>query len=98
MVYERATEKWPEEPKEIKPHPYGIELGMLMDKLRWTELRTLQSFLTSEFSRVGPGTAKEICEHAAILPKTKPFESPLVPIIWRSFAKEAAATQLRISL
>ena len=43
-----------------------------MDKLRFTESRTLQSFLTSEFSRVGPGTAKEICEHASILPNTKP--------------------------
>ena len=72
VIYARATDKLPAEPKEIKPHPYGIELGMLMDKLRWTESRTLQSFLTSEFSRVGPGTAKEICEHAAVLPNTKP--------------------------
>jgi DNA topoisomerase-6 subunit B len=51
-----------------------VELGMLMDKLRWTESRTLQSFLTSEFSRVGPGTAKEICEHAAVLPNTRPSQ------------------------
>ena len=72
VIYARATDKLPSEPKEIKPHPYGVELGMLMDKLRWTESRTLQSFLTSEFSRVGPGTAKEICEHTAVLPNTKP--------------------------
>ncbi len=72
VIYARATDKLPDEPKEIKPHPYGVELGMLMDKLRWTESRTLQSFLTSEFSRVGPGTAKEICEHGAVLPNTKP--------------------------
>lgn len=74
VIYARATDKLPDESKEIKPHPYGVELGMLMDKLRWTESRTLQSFLTSEFSRVGPGTAKEICEHAAVLPNTKPGE------------------------
>ncbi|MEK6984392.1 MAG: DNA topoisomerase VI subunit B [Nanoarchaeota archaeon] len=72
VIYARATDKLPDEPKEVKPHPYGIELGMLIDKLRWTESRTLQSFLTSEFSRVGSGTAKEICEHAAVLPNTKP--------------------------
>ncbi len=72
VIYAKATDKLPAEPKEIKPHPYGIELGMLMDKLRWTESRTLQSFLTAEFSRVGPGTAKEICQHAAVLPNTKP--------------------------
>ncbi len=74
VIYARATDKLPDQAQEIKPHPYGIELGMLMDKLRWTESKTLQSFLTSEFSRVGPGTAKEICEHAAILPNTKPAE------------------------
>src|SRR3989344_5186879 len=74
VIYARGTDKLPPESKEIKPHPYGVELGMLMDKLRWTESRTLQSFLTSEFSRVGPGTAKEICEHASILPNTKPSE------------------------
>ena len=74
IIYARATDKLPDEAKEIKPHPYGIELGMLIDKLRWTESRTLQSFLTSEFSRVGPGTAKEICEYAAVLPNTNPSQ------------------------
>ncbi len=74
IIYARATDTLPDEPKEIKPHPYGVELGMLLDKLRWTESRTLQSFLTAEFSRVGPGTAKEICQHAAILPNTKPSQ------------------------
>src|SRR3989339_380679 len=74
VIYARATDVLPSQAQEIKPHPYGIELGMLMDKLRWTESRTLQSFLTAEFSRVGPGTAKEICQHAAILPNSKPAE------------------------
>ena len=74
VIYARATDTLPPQAQEIKPHPYGIELGMLMDKLRFTESRTLQSFLTTEFSRVGPGTAKEICEHAAVLPKTSPSE------------------------
>ncbi|MBI2101635.1 DNA topoisomerase VI subunit B [Candidatus Woesearchaeota archaeon] len=74
VIFARGTDNLPSQPQEIKPHPYGIELGMLIDKLRWTESRTLQSFLTSEFSRVGPGTAKEICQHAAVLPNTKPGE------------------------
>ncbi len=72
IIFPRATEKKPDEPKEIKPHPYGIELGILMKMLKWTEYRTLQSFLTNEFSRVGSGTAKQICENAALLPNTKP--------------------------
>lgn len=74
VIYARATDNLPEQAQEIKPHPYGIELGMLIDKLRWTESRTLQSFLSAEFSRVGPGTAKEICSHAALLPNTKPSQ------------------------
>ena len=74
VIYARATDKLPAQAQEIKPHPHGIELGMLMDKLKWTESRTLQSFLTSEFSRVGPGTAKQICENAALLTNTKPKE------------------------
>ena len=72
IMFVRATEEMPREPREIKPHPYGVELGRLMKMLRYTEYRTLQAFLTNEFSRVGSGTAKMICENAAILPSTKP--------------------------
>jgi len=71
-IFARATEKLPVETKEIKPHPYGVELGRMIKMLKLTEARTLQSFLTSEFSRVGSGTAKQICENAFLLPNTKP--------------------------
>jgi len=72
IIFPRATEKMPKKPVEIKPHPYGVELGRLMNMLKFTETRTLQSFLMKEFSRVGAGTAKQICENAALLPNTKP--------------------------
>ena len=72
VIFPRVVDLMPAESKSIKPHPYGIELGMLMSMLKFTESRTLQSFLTSEFSRVGPGTAKEICENSALLPSMKP--------------------------
>ncbi len=72
VIFSRASDKLPPEPKEIQPHPYGVELGRLMKMLENTPCRTLQQFLTSEFSRVGAGTAKEICENAALLPNTKP--------------------------
>ncbi len=74
FVFPRAVEQLPKEPMEIKPHPYGIELGVMIKMLMDTECRTLQSFLTQEFSRVGPGSAKEICEKAALPPNTKPSE------------------------
>ena len=72
IIFPRVVDKTPKEPKEIKPHPYGVELGMLMRMLQNTISKTLQAFLTQEFTRVGAGTAKLICENAALLPNTKP--------------------------
>ncbi|MFC1800617.1 DNA topoisomerase VI subunit B [Nanoarchaeota archaeon] len=72
IIFPKAVKVLPKEPKEIKPHPYGVELGMLIRMLRNTESRTLQSFLSTEFTRVGSGTAKLICENSALPPVTKP--------------------------
>ena len=72
IILPRAIEVLPPEPKEIQPHPYGVELGMLMKMLENTLAKTLQQFLTTEFVRVGTGTAKQICENSALLPKTRP--------------------------
>lgn len=74
IIFARATEEKPVQAKEIKPHPYGVELGLLLKMLKATQARTLQSFLTEEFSRVGGQSAKEICQNAALLPNTKPHE------------------------
>ncbi len=73
-IFARGTEQLPQEAKEIKPHPYGVELGRLMKMLELTKSRTLQQFLTEEFVRIGAGTAKEICANAALLPNTKPAQ------------------------
>ena len=72
LLFPRVIDKMPVEPKETKPHPYGVELGTLIKMMRDTDTKTLQSFLTKEFTRVGSGTAKKICESSALLPKTKP--------------------------
>ncbi len=72
IIFPRVTETMPKKTAEIKPHPYGVELGRLMSMLKFTESRTLQSFLMNEFSRVGIGTAKQICGNAGLMPNTKP--------------------------
>ena len=72
IIFARASEQMPKKPIEIKPHPYGVEIGVMLSMLKLTDARTLQSFLMNEFSRVGSGTAKQICENAALLPNTKP--------------------------
>ena len=64
--YPRVATQLPPEPKEIKPHPYGVELGMLVTMLQSTKASTLSQFLTDSFSRVSPGVARRICETAKL--------------------------------
>ncbi|WGI17604.1 DNA topoisomerase VI subunit B [Methanonatronarchaeum sp. AMET-Sl] len=70
-VFERAVNELPEKPKEIKPHPAGIELGTLLKMMRKTESRQLNAFLKNEFTRVGKTTAQEICETSGLKPESK---------------------------
>jgi DNA topoisomerase-6 subunit B len=65
--YARATDQLPREGKAIKPHPYGIELGVLIKMLKETDKRTLQAFLTTEFSRVSGRIAEQICQTSKVL-------------------------------
>jgi DNA topoisomerase-6 subunit B len=64
IEFARSTSALPPRPKEIKPHPYGIELGRLIQMLSSTASRTLLRFLVDEFSRVGKKTALQIIAHA----------------------------------
>jgi DNA topoisomerase VI subunit B len=60
----RSTDKLPPRPREIKPHPYGIELGRLIQLLSNTTSRTLLQLLVNEFSCVGRKTAVKIIKLA----------------------------------
>ena len=62
--FERTVRKLPRRPKEIKPHPYGIELGRLIQMLSSTTKRTLLQFLVGEFSCVGKKTALRMIAQA----------------------------------
>lgn len=68
----RLAGKLPTSPVEIKPHPHGVELGMLMQMLRDTESRTLRGALSEDFSRVSSQTALDICTRAGLDPKANP--------------------------
>jgi DNA topoisomerase VI subunit B len=68
--YQRAAEKLPPEPKEILPHPYGVELGRLAAMLAEAEGMTITQFLSTKFSRVAPAVAKKICTTAKVSPRT----------------------------
>ena len=71
-LYERATKDLPKDVDEIKPHPHGVELGILMKMLQDSANRTVSAFLQGDFSRVGAKVAKNICEKAGIKPTTNP--------------------------
>ncbi len=70
--YPRAVEELPREPKEIKPHPHGVELGVIMKMLHQTKSRTLGGFLQSDFSRVSSGVAKKICDMGGLRTNMRP--------------------------
>jgi DNA topoisomerase VI subunit B len=72
VVFERGTKQLPFQPKEIKPHPHGIELGMLMQMLKNSHARNVRSFLHTEFSRVSDRVAVEICQRAGLEPTSRP--------------------------
>mgnify|MGYP005834112403 CR=1 FL=1 len=70
--FPRATSELPPEPKAIKPHPHGIELGMLMAMLEDTKARNVRAFLTHEFSRVTGRVAEAILAAAKIEGSARP--------------------------
>jgi len=74
IEFKRGANKLPKLPKEIKPHPYGIELGILKRMLNMTRAKTLLSFLTNDFSRVGKTSAKQICKVSGLNPNLDPHK------------------------
>jgi len=64
--YERSAPVLPPEPKEIKPHPYGVELGRLAQMLEESEAMSASEFFRTKFSRVTGPVAKRICEGAKV--------------------------------
>jgi DNA topoisomerase-6 subunit B len=70
--FPRASEELPAETTEIKPHPYGIELGVLMKMLKEARRVRLAGFLQTSFSRVSSRIAQEICRKAGLKPEARP--------------------------
>jgi DNA topoisomerase-6 subunit B len=70
--YPRTIHELPPAPREIKPHPYGIEFGMLLRMLHDTRSHALAGFLASDFSRVSSAVAREICGTAKLSPDARP--------------------------
>ncbi|MBW2313472.1 MAG: DNA topoisomerase VI subunit B [Deltaproteobacteria bacterium] len=73
-VFPRVTNELPPETEEIKPHPYGVELGVMMQMFRDTKSRNVRGCLTADFSRVSGRIADEILKTAKVAPSRRPRE------------------------
>ncbi|HLK39772.1 MAG TPA: DNA topoisomerase VI subunit B [Polyangiaceae bacterium] len=70
LEFPRVTAELPREAQEIKPHPHGVELGMLQTMLSDSPGKTVKQVLMDDFSRVSPAVAQEICDVAKVSAKT----------------------------
>ncbi|MHC5060266.1 MAG: DNA topoisomerase VI subunit B [Planctomycetota bacterium] len=70
--YERQSKEIPFVPVEIKPHPYGVEVGVLYKMARDSSSKTISEFLRKEFSRVSPRLAAMIAKTAKLSSRLRP--------------------------
>jgi len=75
--YPRQNQELPFLPVEIKPHPYGVELGVLFKMARESSSKTMAEFLRSEFSRVSPRLGGEIAKKAKLSSRLRPSKITL---------------------
>jgi DNA topoisomerase VI subunit B len=88
-VFERVAGELPVESKEIKPHPYGVELGILLRMMKDTASRNLRGMLSEDFSRVSPAVADQICRAAGLRPDADPrrLSTGQVELLFRAIPK-----------
>ncbi|MDO5309519.1 MAG: DNA topoisomerase VI subunit B [Planctomycetia bacterium] len=70
--YLASVDQLPPEAIEIQPHPYGVELGKLLEMTRETSKSTLRKFLTESFCRVSPAIANNLCAKAGLSVRDDP--------------------------
>lgn len=73
-TFERVSDRIPDASKEIKPHPSGTDLGILIRMLRDTDRNKISAFLEHGFVRIGKKTQDDICKHANIDPNMRPAD------------------------
>ncbi len=70
--YARLSEELPPPSVPIRPHPYGVELGVLIEMMQGSNARNVQSFLSNEFSRMSAKTSEEVLSIAKVPTSTRP--------------------------
>jgi len=71
-IFENATDEVPERPKSMPLHPWGIMSDDLLVLAKHTKGRTLESFLSTELSRVSKRKAEEVLKLSGVNENKKP--------------------------
>ncbi|MHA2352714.1 MAG: DNA topoisomerase VI subunit B [Candidatus Thorarchaeota archaeon] len=72
LRYEGLIDKIPVAPREMKPHPRGIDVELLKKMIGATRTRTMKSFMKSSFQRVGISIAEDFLKYAGLDPEREP--------------------------
>ncbi len=72
LFFKRTIDKLPRPPKEVKPHPYGIDLEVMKRLRDNTDHPTIYDLLIKSFQSIGDVTARKILELAGIEPTIEP--------------------------
>jgi len=70
--YARLSDQLPPPSMPIKPHPHGVELGVLIEMMQTSGARNVAAFLSQEFSRMSAKIAQEVLQIAGVPASTKP--------------------------
>ncbi|ABN70080.1 DNA topoisomerase VI, B subunit [Staphylothermus marinus F1] len=72
--YKRAIDKLPSPPKQVKPHPYGVDLELLKRIRETGKYATLYDLLIKSFQSVGDVTARTLISQAGLDPSIDPMK------------------------
>ena len=72
ITYPRSVEQIVVVPKAVKPHPYGVELGILMKMAKDTTAGTMSAFLCKDFSRISARVSQQILQKAKLSSRKRP--------------------------
>ena len=66
VIYKRGIAKLPPIPREVKPHPHGVDIELLKQLIAKTNAKTLLEFMVEAFQGVGKKTAEAFLEYAGL--------------------------------
>ncbi len=72
LFFKRSIDKLPRPPREVKPHPYGIDLEVLKRLRDNSAFPTIYDLLTKSFQSIGDVTARKILELSGIEASAEP--------------------------